>query len=262
MITLLRRDLPLGVGVADDAASGTPSNVLRLSAPPPSPLVSVRHEGSSVEPRVPWWSDVLPDGGLPRGAVVELSGHRGLGRITSLGLAACAAAQAEARLRTGNDRTLGAMCAFVDPWATLHGPALARHGVDASRLVVARPPVEALARVAVRVVESRAFAVVVIDLAGVPGVRGDRVRLERWVKVVRRLALAVEHGDATLLLLTDGAAARVLPLPVALRLEVDRPLMEHAPAGQRGLHLGPGLLSVRVAKDRFGRIRQPVSCVG
>jgi recombination protein RecA len=192
--------------------------------------------------------------------VVELSGHRGLGRITALGLAACAAAQAEARLRTGDDRTLGAMCAFIDPWATLHGPALARHGVDASRLVVARPPLEAIARVAVRVVESRAFAVVVIDLAGVPGVRGERVRLDRWVKVVRRLALAVEHGDAALLLLTDGAAARTLPLPVALRLEVDRPVVEHAPRSLLGR--GPGLLSVRVAKDRFGRVRQPVACVG
>src|SRR5690606_1334449 len=36
---------------------------------------------------------LLPDGGLPRGAVVEVASPLGLGRSTSLAIAACASAQ-------------------------------------------------------------------------------------------------------------------------------------------------------------------------
>src|SRR5687767_6270495 len=59
--------------------------------------------------------EVLPDGGLPRGAVVELASASGLGRATTVALAACAAAQREARLRSGDPATVGAWCAFIDP---------------------------------------------------------------------------------------------------------------------------------------------------
>lgn len=190
---------------------------------------------------------VLPDGGLPRGAVVELSSVHGLGHATSLALAACAAAQAEARLRSGDPKTVGAWCAFIDPWSTLHAPAVARSGVDLKRLLVVRPPLEALhatlARLAVRIAQSRAFSVVAVDLVGVPGAAhaagGLSVPLDRWVNVVRRLALAVEKSDTTIVLSTDAAVQRTLPLPVALRLEI-------ASAGDEWL--------VRVAKERHGRV--------
>lgn len=190
---------------------------------------------------------VLPDGGLPRGAIVELSSVHGLGHATGLSLAACAAAQAEARLRSGDPKTVGAWCAFIDPWSTLHAPAVARSGVDLKRLLVVRPPLDALhstlARLAVRIAQSRAFSLVAIDLAGVPGAGhaggGSSVPLDRWVNVVRRLALAVEKSDTTIVLTTDAAVQRTLPLPVALRLEI-------ASAGDEWL--------VRVAKERHGRV--------
>ncbi len=194
--------------------------------------------------------EALPDGGLPRGAVTEIASPRGLGRATTLALRACAAAQAEARLRSGSASTLGAWCAFVDPWGTLHAPAVVSIGVDPSRLLVVRSPVDALSRVVVRIAESRAFTVVVVDTAGVPGVVGvpgivgGVGRLDRWGTVVRRLALAIERTDTSLLLLTDSTAHRAMPWPVALRIELER--------------RAPGPLRLRVAKDRHGRVASPV----
>lgn len=189
---------------------------------------------------------LLPDGGLPRGAVIELASSRALGRSTSVALAACSAAQAEARLRSGDPKTVGAWCAFVDPWSTLHAPAVKRSGVDTMRLLVVRPSIEALPRIAVRIVQSRAFSMIAIDLAGVPGaeLQGDgaptSVRLDRWVNIVRRLALALEKTDASVLLLTDLQAPRALPLPVAMRLELDCDVGD--------------VWSLRIAKERHGRV--------
>lgn len=187
--------------------------------------------------------ETLPEAGLPRGAVVEVAAPRGLARGTTIALAACASAQAEARLRAGSS-TSGAWCAWLDPGMTLFAPAVAQAGVDLGRLLVVRPPAEAVARVAVRVAESHAFSVLVIDTAGVPGC-GHSERLDRWPNVVRRLALAVEKSDSTVLLLTDGLAARSMPLPVAMRLEVER--------------LAEDRMSVRVAKERRGRVSPPTS---
>ncbi len=117
-----------------------------------------------------------------------------------------------------------------------------RAGVELARLLVVCPTLEALPRVALRVVESRAFAVVVIDTLGLPG-RPMHVALAKWPRIVRRLALAVEGTAASVLLITDGSATRGLPLPVAQRIELCRP--------------SPGELSVRIAKDRQGRVSSP-----
>jgi recombination protein RecA len=190
--------------------------------------------------------EVLPDGGLPRGAVVEIAAPYGLARATSIALAACAAAQAEAKLRAG-EGTAGAWCAWIEATAggeaapTLFAPAAARAGVDLARLLVVRPSFEALARTAARVADSRVFSVIVIDLTGVPGKRVD-ARLDRWVNPVRRLAIAAADVEATVVLLTDSLAPRPLPLPVALRLEVERSAADR--------------ISVTVAKDRRGRVGQ------
>jgi RecA/RadA recombinase len=205
---------------------------------------------------------VLPDGGLPRGAVVEVASAHGLARATSLALLACAAAQREARLRSGDAHTVGAWCAFVDPWSTLNAPALADNGVDATRLLVVRPPLDSIARIAVRIAESRAFSLVVIDTVGVPGAAlaashmVDSAKLERWPTVVRRLSIAVERSDTTIVLLTDTTAPRALPLPVSMRLELSRTLRDHA----MGDTAGPDdQWLVRVAKERHGRVSPPIA---
>jgi hypothetical protein len=184
--------------------------------------------------------NALPDAGLPLGAVVELAVTGGSALATSWGLLACRSAQAQAQ------RAGGAVpwCAFIDPSATLFGPGVAELGVDLTRLLVVRPPPEALARTALRVVESQAFAVVVIDTAGVLGAELS-VELGAWARVVRRIALAIEGSTSVVLLVTDQAARRPLPLPVAQRIELARSRADR--------------LAVRIAKDRRGRLSSPRS---
>lgn len=182
----------------------------------------------------------LPDAGLLRGAVVELSVSGAAAGATRIALAACRAAQEEGRARGGATP----WCAFVDPTATLHAPAIAEAGVELEHLLVIRPEREALSRVCLRVVESQAFAVVAIDLVGVPGALLD-VSLGTWPRVIRRLAAAVADTRTSVLLVTDASAPRPLPLPVAQRIELSRP--------------EPNELVVRVAKDKHGRISSPRS---
>src|SRR6478735_11333971 len=183
---------------------------------------------------------VLPDHGLPRGAVIELSVHGGSALGTSLGLAACRAAQQAAIARGGSLP----WCAFLDPSCTLYGPGVAAAGVELERLLVVRPSVEALSRVALRIVESGACAVTIIDLLGVPG-KSLSINLTAWLRVVRRLAMGVDGTPNSVILLTDAAEQRPLPLPVAQRIELERP--------------SESKLSVRVVKDKHGRVSSPRS---
>ena len=62
---------------------------------------------------------------------------------------------------------------------------------------------------------------------------------------MRRLALAAEGSETTILLLSSLAAAHADSLPVAMRLELERPSSDR--------------LSLRVAKERHGRVRRAVS---
>lgn len=187
-------------------------------------------------------SALLPDGGLLRGGVVEIATARGLGKATSLALAACASAQSEARLRGGGIATQGAWCGWVDSTGSLHAPFVESQGVDLARLLIVRPPTDKFAKVAVRMAESRAFSVLVIDTVGALGdhnrLRSDEVG--RYATTVRRLSLAIEGSDRTIVLITDLWAHRPMVLPVAMRIEIERPNVDR--------------LYVRVGKDRFGRV--------
>lgn len=180
----------------------------------------------------------LPDHGLLRGAVVELAVSGESALATTIALAACRAAQHEAKSRGGSPP----WCAFVDPSRSLYGPGVAAAGVELERLLVVRPPLEALSRVALRLAESQAFAVLVIDLLGAPG-RELSVPLGSWPRVIRRLSMAVEGTRSSVILITSAAEHRPLPLPVAQRIELARPAREK--------------LVVRVAKDKRGRISPP-----
>jgi recombination protein RecA len=183
---------------------------------------------------------VLPDGGLLRGAVVELAVSGAMALATSIALGACRAAQEE-----GQQRGAGVpWCAFIDPSKTLYGPGVAQRGVMLDRLLIVQPPLEALGRAALRVVESQVFSVVVIDTAGTPGAALE-VSLGVWPRLVRRMSMAVEATSTAVLLITDSAARRPLALPVAQRIELERPAQDK--------------LVLRVAKDRLGRVSAPRS---
>jgi hypothetical protein len=197
----------------------------------------------------PGLSDVLPDGGLPRG-VVELTAPRALGGATSVALAA---------VRAGQARALTAWSAWVDPEATLHAPGVVAAGVDLVRMRVVHPPRAELGRIALKVVASGAFEVVVIDFDPVWGGASSppapatvrppapaTARRPTGAKpgppevLVRKLALAAEPSGVTVLILTDSTRPRAAVWPVALRLELARPSRHD--------------LSVRIAKDRRGRV--------
>ncbi len=192
--------------------------------------------------------DALPDGGLPRG-VIELAAPRALGGATSVAIAAVRAAQ---------EKDPRAWCAWLDPEGTLYAPGLARAGVDLARLLVVRPPRAELGRIAVKVAAARALDVLVIDmdacacggLRGAPplrsrgslpgeGVGEHRRRAVEPEVIVRKLAILAEEGGARVILITDRDQPRRAQWPVALRLELER---------------GPESLTVRVAKDRRGRV--------
>lgn len=182
----------------------------------------------------------LPDGGLLRGGVVELAVSGGPSLATSIALLACRAAQQES-LRQGGER---AWCAFLDPSGTLYGPGIVQHGVALERLLVARPSIEALGRVALRVVQARAFAVTVIDTVGTAGCELS-AQLGTWPRIVRRLSMALEGSSSQVLLITDSTSARPLPLPVAMRVELAR--------------VNSKKLMLQIAKDNRGRISRPRS---
>lgn len=185
---------------------------------------------------VPAFDQSLPDYGLPRGQVTEVSVASAAGLATTVGLWACRAAQKQSP---------DAWCAFIDPSHSLFAPGVRSTGVDLERLLVVRPPAEAVDRVAVKLAEAHVFSVIVIDavVADWTAQDGAALDLTRWSRSVRRLAMAVSTTATRVVLLTNQAARRALPLPVALRLELQRQSDER--------------LRVVVAKDKRGRIQPP-----
>jgi cell division inhibitor SulA/protein ImuA len=189
-------------------------------------------------------STVLPEGGFPLGAVVELVSPANLGHGLGVALAACAESQRQSAEHGGEM----AWCAFLDPDRTLFGPAVEASGVRLERLLVLHPPRSLLAATAVRVASSQLFSVIVVDVASVPGVRTSPAAaraesMQAWWKAARRLALAVENTNTTLFLLTKAEAHRASSLPVAMRVEMEN-------RGFDGLAVG-------VAKEKHGRVTQP-----
>jgi recombination protein RecA len=182
----------------------------------------------------------LPDGGLLRGGIVELAVSEASALATSIGLLACRSAQRES-IRRGGDAH---WCAFIDPSGSLYAPGVYEAGVVLERLLVVRPPADALARVALRLVQAQAFAVTIIDTVGAPG-RQLKVPLGAWPRTLRRLSMALEGSASTLLFITDKQAPRPLPLPVAMRIELKR--------------IADDKLELHVPKDNRGRISRPRS---
>jgi recombination protein RecA len=183
---------------------------------------------------------LLPDGGLLRGGVVEISSPAASGLATSLALAAVRAVQTEPQ--SALMTPVVPWCAFVDASGSLYAPGVAASGVKLSRLLVVRPPLEAVGRVSLKLAESKVFSLVVVDTVGTIGKTLGSTAHD-FGRIVRRLSMAVDGSKQTVLLLTDSKEPRALPLPVAQRWLVARPTA--------------GKLVVRVAKDRRGRVTSP-----
>ncbi len=220
------------MGLPANSKPGLSPELLRILGPT---RPSNREEAGRVPSGWAPLDGILPDGGFVRGTLSEISTSPSLGRATSIALRVCASAQREGQLRGGEP----AWCAWLDPSCTLYAPGVAAHGVVLERLLVVRPEAEGLARMAVRVIASRVFSVVVVDTLGVIGAQ-PKIVLRRWSNVVRRMALALEGSDTAAILLTDREQSNRAGLPTALRLEVMQVDREY--------------LEARVAKERRGRI--------
>ncbi len=203
---------------------------------------------------IPALDEALPRHGLVQGSVVELQVRGASGAATSFALCACRAAQLASQ-KLASQKLASAQgwqaarsleperqwCAFIDPSASLFAPGVARLGVALDRLLVVRPDVDAVERVAIRIAEAKAISLLVIDLRGALG--DLPVASHRWPRTVRRLALAVRHLATTVLMITPAEPRASLPLPVAMRLEFARVSTER--------------FSVRVGKERSGRVSPP-----
>lgn len=163
------------------------------------------------------WQKRLSRGELLPGGILELSSDGGVALGTSIALRACQRIQREAHAACG----ITPWCAFVDPTSSLYAPGVHAAGVDLRRLLVVRPDEESIVRVTLRLVESKMFPLVIVDLMGLPS-DSLNFSLGAWVRVVRRLSLALAPTSHTAILLTDRNAPRPLPLPVSERLLLSR----------------------------------------
>jgi recombination protein RecA len=155
-------------------------------------------------------------GRLHPGGVTEVV-SRGGSFGTSLGLQAIREVQAQALARGAALPLVG-----VVTWgASLYAPGLERRKVELGRVLVVEPTEDSLERVVLRMVESRLFELIVIDLVGIPGA-GCELFLGGWGRTLRRMQLALEGTERSVLLLTSEFSRRPFPLPVSERWELRR----------------------------------------
>lgn len=179
---------------------------------------------------------VLPGGGLPRGALIEISGAPSSGK-TSLALALLAAVQ-----------TSGGAVAAVDPRGAVHAPALAAAGVDLAHLLVVRPPLgdrHAPLRAVDHLLTCRGFACVALDLAGA----AEPPPLDRLFRVAR----IAKAAECIVLALTENPPeAPSLGSPVSLRLCVRRTGFHFGPRATPPFFLAGERIAVAVRKSKYG----------
>jgi recA bacterial DNA recombination protein len=212
---------------ARDLLSGLGARLTRASELPPP--------ASSRDPlatRV-FALDRLLAGGLPRGALIELSGRRSCGRF-SIGIASLAAAT-----------SAGEAAALVDLGGHLDPQSAEEAGVALSRLLWVRPSKLKEAVASAEMLLAAGFPLVVVDL-GLPPVRGRFVPDAAWVRLTR----AARDRRAALLVL---APYRVSGIAAEAVLSA-----ESARAVWRGAGKSPRLLEgiasrLTLAKDARAR---------
>ncbi len=177
--------------------------------------------------------DRLLAGGLPKGALVELSGRRSSGRF-SIGLAALAVAT-----------SAGEGAALVDLGDHLDPASAQTAGVDLKRLLWVRPARVKEALVAAEMLLATGFSLVVADLGLSP--RGARfVPDAAWVRLTRT---AQAHGSV-LLLLTPYRVSGIAAEAVIAAGQVQA-IWQGNGATPRLL----GGISSRLTLEKYGRIR-------
>jgi len=188
--------------------------------------------------------DRLLGGGLPRGALVEMSGRTSSGRF-SVALSALAATT-----------QTGEAAALVDPGDHFDPQGAAAAGAELSRVLWLRPRGLKPALAAAETVLATGFALVVLDL-GLARIFRRRFDDAVWLRLARR----ARFHDAALLVLAPyrvtGTAARVVLAADAARAGWDRSRLDRWP---QSLSLLDGLSSRLVLeKTRDANMKERTS---
>ncbi len=164
-----------------------PRLLQRLEGPLASRLRSGRELAAAAthdEPPPAPWSTALPGlahllpGGLPRGALVELTAGRSSGRF------ACALMLLAAATSAGENAALIDLGDALDPQSAAHA------GIDWPRLLWARPRAVREALAATEAAVAGGLPLVVLDL-GLPPLPGGRGAEAMWLRLARS---ARQHG--------------------------------------------------------------------
>jgi recombination protein RecA len=158
--------------------------------------------------------DELLEGGLPIGAITEITGPECSGR-TSLALSFIARATQAAKI-----------CAWIDLFDALHPESAAAAGVDLSRLLWVRcgvsrrptgkpwPGIEQALRATDLLLQAGGLSAIVLDMGSLAPEHASRIPLATWF----RYRAAAERGQTSILLLTQYACAKS-SAGLALRME-------------------------------------------
>jgi hypothetical protein len=179
--------------------------------------------------------DRLLSGGIPRGALTEITGRRSCGRF-SIGISTLAAAT-----------SAGESAALVDLGGHLDPQSAEEAGVDLTRLLWVRPAKLKEAVASAEMLLATGFPLVVLDL-GIPPVRGRSMPDAAWVRLTR----AARDRRAALLLLSpyrvSGIAAET-----SVALDAARPAWRGAGREPRLLDgIGARLTLEKDARAREG----------
>ncbi len=177
--------------------------------------------------------DRLLSGGLPRGALTEISGRRSCGRF-SIGIASLAAMT-----------SAGEAAALVDLGGHLDPQSAEEAGVELERLLWVRPSKLKEAVASAEMLLAAGFPLVVVDL-GLAPVRGRFVPDAAWVRLTR----AARDRRAALLVLAPYRVSGVAAESVVSA--------QNARAIWRGAGKSPRLLEgvvVRLTLEKDGRAR-------
>jgi len=157
--------------------------------------------------------DRLLGGGLPRGALVEMSGRASSGRF-SVALSALAATT-----------ETGEAAALVDPGDHFDPQGAAAAGAELSRVLWLRPRGVKMALAATETVLATGFALVILDL-GLLRISRRRFDDAVWLRLARRARF---HDTALFVLApyrVTGTAARIVLAADAARAGWDRALLD------------------------------------
>jgi hypothetical protein len=204
----------------------------RIEARPPK-------RGAVVSTGITPLDTLLPEGGLPRGRVIEWSGSRSSGKTSLL------------RVTLERLRSAGESVALVDTGGTLFAPDWTSLVEGEGRFWVVRPRTESEAAwCADLLLRSGAFGTVALQLASQGEREGRDASLRRSVTV--RLQRLAEEASAVFVMVGQ------VPL-AALRLSFRAGRVEPV----RGMPFGPFLPALRpvwVRVDKHGSLEVPLLC--